>query len=244
MEEEYASLDWIDTYDSGESQPVAVTIERTVYREAIYTVSPDGSDLRKLAWSNSPRAPSRARIGMSHLSSPEEAVRSFTWSPDGKRIAFVASYYGEPDGIYIANPDGTEVQQIFDLKTVTGTKQNTLGWILAIEWSQDGSRISFEAGGRRTYFDRGVEHPVAGVYTIGSDGSDFRVEIGRADLATYLEWPDRLEGTGPQRIVRYTEQYEDPETRGWILSTVPWGEADEKLLVRLVNGRWLPQTPH
>ncbi len=245
-EGEDVSLDWVDTYYSDESKRVTATVKRTIYREAVYTVRPDGSDLRKLAWSKGPEAFPRTRMGVSDISSPEEAVRSFRWSPDGKRIAFVASYYGERDGIYVANLDGSDVRQIFDLTTITGTKQNTLGWIIDFAWSRDGSLISFEAGGRTTYVYRGLRRPVASVYTIASDGSDLRLLISRADLRTYLKWPDRLEGTGPERIVRYTDSTgpnAEPEIRGWILSTVPWGEKDEQVLTKISGGRLVAANP-
>ena len=245
-EGEYVSLDWVDTYYGDTSKHVTQTANQTIYRETMYTVRADGSDLRKLVWADAPNTAPRTRIGINDLNSLEEDVTTFQWSPDGKQIAFVARYYGEPDGIYVANPDGSGVRRIFALSTTTESEQDHPGWILGIARPPDGSRIIFEAGYPHRWFDRGFRYPVASVYTVVADGSELRLVINKDDLETYLKWPDRIRGTGPRRIVRYIESTGPnvgPEVKGWILSAIAWGGSDEKVLVRMAGDRLVAANP-
>jgi TolB protein len=63
-------------------------------------------------------------------------VREFSWSPDGKQIAFVNS----SREIYTINPDGTDQQQLTENK-VKGYD----GWIGNLDWSPDNRQIVFQA---------------------------------------------------------------------------------------------------
>lgn len=54
---------------------------------------------------------------------------TLTWSPDGCKIAFVAS-----SNIYVMNADGTDRVQL--------TKSNDISFI-GIDWSGDGSKLIF-----------------------------------------------------------------------------------------------------
>lgn len=67
-----------------------------------------------------------ASLAQVHLESP-------TWSPDGKQIAFAASFTGQGAdwNVYLANIDGTELRQL----TRTGAWDAT--------WSPDGKTIAF-----------------------------------------------------------------------------------------------------
>ena len=232
-EGEDTDVQWMDTY---EATPTLKTTRLTIHREAVYTVRADGSDLRKLAWSDAQNGTTLTRYGGTDISSPEEDIITFQWSPDGKRMAFVARYYGEPDRIFVASPDGSEVEQIFDLSTIGESEIGSPRWVHGIAWSSDDSQISFEVEHGGTWTDlRGLVHTVIGVYTIAADGSELRTVIDYRDRDTYIGWPDRLVGTGPGRIVRYSEGKLNvaPEFKGWILSTITWDGSDERVLVKL-----------
>ena len=237
---ETGSVEW--EYMDGTFGPlkreVEVIPEYEVRRQSLYTVNADGSGLVKLAWSENPNSASKKRFGSDGLSAAEEAVSVFQWSPDGKRIAFVARRYGEKDGIYIADAEGASVQRIFDLATVEDSANDVEDSILEIAWSPDGSRIEFVAG-RLAYFVRADWHPIADAYSVSDDGSDLRI-LAAKDMDDYLRWHERVGGSGPKRIVTYPEidnANVGPELKGWVLSTTPWGESNETVLVKIVSNR-------
>ena len=237
---ETGSVEW--EYMDGTFGPlkreVEVIPEYEVRRQSLYTVNADGSGLVKLAWSENPNSASKKRFGSDGLSAAEEAVSVFQWSPDGKRIVFVARRYGEKDGIYIADAEGASVRRIFDLATVEDSANDVEDSILEIAWSPDGSRIEFVAG-RLAYFVRADWHPIADAYSVSDDGSDLRV-LAAKDMGDYLRWHERVGGSGPKRIVTYPEidnANVGPELKGWVLSTTPWGESKETVLVKIVDNR-------
>lgn len=84
---------------------------RLVFQQAsggnIYTMNGDGTGLAQVTYGLDP-----------------------SWSPDGKRITF--SRWDAPAGLYIANANGSNVQQLY------GAAQ-----LLSPQWSPDGSRIAF-----------------------------------------------------------------------------------------------------
>lgn len=209
-------------------------------REAVYIVSADASNLTELTWADAPDAAPHTRTGARDRSSAAEDVTTFQWSPDGEHIAFVAGYYGEPDGLYVAKPDGSEIRRVFSLSDIAKSEEDNPGRIIGIAWSPDGSQISFEAGGFHLWFHRGIWHSVASVYEVAADGSELRLVIDKDSLSSYLEWPDKIVGPGPRRIVRYTESTGpnvEAEVKGWILSTIAWGESDERVLVKIEGDR-------
>jgi len=232
---------WVGIYDpSNPSDPAKreAIPDYEVRRQSLYTVKADGSGLVELAWSENPSNAPKPRLGWDGLRAAEEAVSVFQWSPDGERIAFVARRYGEKDGIYIADAEGASVRRIFDLATVEDSANDIEDSILEIAWSPDGSRIEFVAG-RLAYFVRGDWHPIADAYSVSDDGSDLRI-LAAKDMDDYLRWHERVGGSGPKRIVTYPEidnANVRPELNGWVLSTTPWDETDETVLVKIVNNR-------
>ena len=59
-------------------------------------------------------------------------------------------------------------------------------------------------------------------------------------MGDYLKLHERVGGSGPKRIIIYAESDNSnvgPELKGWILSTTPWDESDETVLVKIVDDR-------
>jgi dipeptidyl aminopeptidase/acylaminoacyl peptidase len=95
----------------------------------LFTVDPDGTDLRRLPW------PPGARWA----THPQ-------WSPDGKRIAFAAPTQGPPFGhqIWVADADGSNSVQVTHVSD-PGTAAVTP------TWSPDGTRIAYHWINRGIY---------------------------------------------------------------------------------------------
>ena len=209
-EREYSTLDYVDTYDS--DNPITKTYEETTYGEAVYTVNPDGSGLLKLAWLKTPDSAPSIRIGINDVIDPEENVTSFAWSPDGSNIAFVASYYGQSDGLYVANPDTSEVQQVLDLSTILEARQyyrspdgydDWAGTIQGLAFSPDGSQIILEVVG--FWVDGDTLAGRRGLFMIAADGSGSHHLMEEVDgehvtshAKSYLEWPVSQLGRVPE----------------------------------------------
>lgn len=130
---------------------------------AIYTMEPDGSDVR--------------------LVGPPEVDEALypSFSPDGRQIAF-AGFVADPEerGLYVMDATGASVRRILVLED--------RHQIDGLAWSPDGSRIGIvhtelipigtapEAGARDV-------DEFSTIWTIGSDGSDLRqvTNVGRED---------------------------------------------------------------
>ena len=268
---EIIDIPWLDTYYTRSTPTSELAEDGAVYREAIYTVNADGSDLMKLTWSNAPNAEPRTRVGISDLSLPEEEITLFKWSPDGQHLAFVAKYYGESDILYVISSDGSGLRQIFDLSPNTDSefakaKEFYASYrpttfpseprfatyppsprLLDIAWFSDSSTINVEA--QYYKFDFNIDdrdwHRAAGVYAVSADGSTVRLVVNR-ESEGYLEWQDRLVGTGPRRIVSHMDSTGPnvaPDVEGWILSTMPWQGSDQTLLVRTATNRLVAANP-
>jgi TolB protein len=94
----------------------------------IYVMRADGTGIRRLT-----------HVG---------AVSSFpTWSPDGKRIAFVSDALDGRSQIYAVAPGGGKVQRIV----------RTSGDAIQPSWSPDGSKIAFSLDGAIWVAGRGTE---------------------------------------------------------------------------------------
>ncbi|MFP4205848.1 MAG: TolB family protein [Spirochaetaceae bacterium] len=84
----------------------------------------------------------------------QEAKVDPVYSPDGSRIAFVATHDGDAE-IYVADADGTNVTKLTDNEATDASPR----------WSPDGSRIIFVSD-REGDFN---------IYTMKPDGSDLRM---------------------------------------------------------------------
>jgi TolB protein len=95
-------------------------------------------------------------------------ISSYSWSPDGKKIAFAAVHYrGELD-IYVIGADGTGQTNLTSTKTIIEDEPS---------WSPDGKQIAFtRADASDVYADQDV-------YVMNADGS------GRSRLANKASSP-------------------------------------------------------
>ncbi len=122
----------------------------------LYTISPDGSDLREV-WQ-------RRFVGLGSQD-PRDSFH-LEWSPDSSRLLFSAVFeefyrYAHVRGPYVAtrtiNADGSGLREV-------GTGGHA-------SWSRDGSRIAMSDP---------AAIPAMGYYTVAADGSDRR-ELGTFD---------------------------------------------------------------
>jgi dipeptidyl aminopeptidase/acylaminoacyl peptidase len=89
----------------------------------LYTIAPDGSDLRKLT--DSTRRSS-----------------AYEWSPDGERLAFVSgdpdNWY-EPSEIWVTEPDGTDDPP---MRSVTASLDRTVAMVATPSWLDDDTLVT------------------------------------------------------------------------------------------------------
>ena len=117
----------------------------------VFTMEPDGSDLRKIATISIPKDPNER---------PMEYNGSLTWGPDGESLFFL-NY--EQDAIYKVNADGSGLDEWFVYPPRGGEARYPIRSPLA--WSSDGQRMAFVALAN----DRSLR-----LYTLEKDGFGFR----------------------------------------------------------------------
>jgi len=121
--------------------------------DGLEVIAPDGSGRRRLA-----------------AVSAGQGLETFPrWSPDGSRIAFMAPGMSGLTGIYTIASDGTDVQWVTDVASVSIYTH--------LAWSPDSQRIAF------SYSPTGVVGPAyPAIHVINADGS------GRSQLTDGLAW--------------------------------------------------------
>jgi Tol biopolymer transport system component len=140
-----------------------------------------------------------------------------SWSPDGKRIAFVSKRDGDWD-IYLVRPNGTNLTNLTNNK-YTDTDPS---------WSPDGSRIAFAS-------DRDEPGSDPEIYTMKADGTDVR-RLTNNDYAdgdpswsadgtrlAFECWRDHnfeictinVNGTNPNRLTHNEVADSDPSWQRW-----------------------------
>jgi Tol biopolymer transport system component len=171
----------------------------------LYTMKPDGTGLRKLSkkmsYAQSPLwSPGGKELVFSGagekkyivnadgtelrvlLPGAQVHISSYSWSPNGKKIAFAAVHYrGELD-IYVINADGTGQTNLTSTETIIEDDPS---------WSPDGKHIVFTGG------DVGEVYGGHDIYVMNSDGT------GRARLANNASSPTFApEGKGIETMWR------------------------------------------
>lgn len=125
---------------------IAFTSDRSG-RFEVYVMSPDGRDVRQITYNG---------------------AREFSWSPDGRRIAY-SSYEWY---LNIINPDGTGLVSLPETYRVVGKPA----------WSPDGERIAFISHQESEYF--------GSVYIANSNGSGLRRLTSELDGYLFAWSPD------------------------------------------------------
>ncbi|HEV2829565.1 MAG TPA: Calx-beta domain-containing protein [Pyrinomonadaceae bacterium] len=139
----------------------------------IYSINPDGSGLTK-------------------LTTDTGANRGFSWSPDGRQIAFASTR--DPDGrsrIWVMNSDGSNQRRLTDIHD---TKNAIFYQDVAPSWSPDGAKILFTGsrdfnGTRDCYLVNCSE-----LFVMNADGSNDHAITGdpnRGGIYMFPKWsPD------------------------------------------------------
>jgi Tol biopolymer transport system component len=172
----------------------------TSYRDGnleIYVMNPDGSNQVRITSNNVVDA-------------------APTWSPDGRKIAFVSQKQNGSFAIFTMNADGTDRTEI--------TALNDSYWATwrPLSWSPDGGRIAFHDS---SAVSTGID-----IFVVNLDGS------GRQNLtADHAHWdltptwsPD-----GSKILFSRYDEYPDTGWGGTMLHTI---NVDGTNLTRLVNG--------
>ena len=132
--------------NEGQGEPLD-RLSRSAYRQLLYTMAPDGSELRKVV--------SRP-VG---LSPP-------VWSPDSGRLAFVALEGSKRPYRYVlhtVNADGSEMHAIGEVNSFEADHE----YFPLPSWSPDGKRIAFATGAE--------DH--RSIYTALPDGTDQQLVV-------------------------------------------------------------------
>ena len=130
---------------------------------ALYTIAADGTDARRLA------AIEGWRLGRGGPDPSKAWISKVSWSPDGSQILVLANEHS--GGAQIVAVDGSGTSWV----TV---KEPEIQSIENAGWSPDGERIALVGDLRGSI--TGAAGKIV-LLTIGADGSDLRVQVGRRE---------------------------------------------------------------
>ena len=139
---------------------------------ALYTVAPDGSNLRRVVADTKTASSGEFRL---------ISLLPISWSPDGSEIRFFARTFAtEGFGLHSVEADGSGVRTL---------QEGLLG---SVAWSRDGSRIAVYLEPPQTFGYRysDVADMTVVLYTSAPDGSD------RRDLVRYVNGELVAENSG------------------------------------------------
>ena len=186
------------------SRPAAVLDSMPHAREiSEVAISPDGTQVAYIVDGRLTIA-SASGNAISHALSVarDPKLRDAAWSPDGKKLVFIADLPGEPPAaqVWTADPSGNNTTKHAELK----------GYLQAPSFSPDGSKISFLfiEGMPRVAGPLQPMTPLAGVV----DEKTYEQRIATIDLST-----EGLTQVTPADM--YVYQYDwMPDGRGWVVS--------------------------
>ena len=129
---------------------------------SIYTIKPDGTDLRRLT----------------------ETLSAPAWSPSGERIAF-ARADGRKVAIYTMAADGRDERRVTSIPEVGwNSHKHPMLSIRTLQWSPDGSKVLFVENRELAGHDCSRSPTTDGVYVVGADGSGL-VGLGITEPKVY-----------------------------------------------------------
>src|SRR6266545_1757908 len=134
----------------------------------LYVMRSDGTDTRPVA-----------RFGsLGRRASAQQDEYDASWSPDGKRIAFVRDFetqkaYTAHSALYVVNADGTGLRRLTKVSPKVETTNPT--------WSPDGHKIAFDE------YNPLPTATTGGSYIMRADGTDVR-RLKLPELATDRHW--------------------------------------------------------
>jgi len=164
--------------------------------------------------------------GRKVLNQDDDRVSNPVWSPDGKKVAFIAANSnGAADDVYVMNADGTDLVRVSSVR---------YAWASDVIWSPDSTKLIFSA----TSYEGVIE--VERICMVNSDGTNNHVIYNNAHYADQLSWsPDGskivFRGDYNQKAALYvldtasgnTTQLTFPAT-GWDLNPV-WSPGGDKI---------------
>ena len=208
----------------------------TVGINALYSVRPDGTGVRKLASTVRVAGPDADRDCEDDRDARPLcfAITEAKWSPDGTHVAFIRSTRAGHGGLYVANADGSGARRLFR------------NFPSNLDWAPDSRRIVFVAyverrfglfvarlggGVRRIVAETARGYPSRPAWSLDGTLVAFVVRNNRPDEI----WVVRPDGSGRRRVAvayRIGEgRSNDPD------ETVSWGSLERPSWS--ADSRWL-----
>jgi Tol biopolymer transport system component len=143
--------------------------------------------------------------GVRNITGTERVYESSpTWSPDGRRLAYVACTECTTSDLYVMNADGGKVTRL--------TRDDALDGAPA--WSPDGTRIAYQADATGTYSeDEGYIPGDEDLWVVQADGAGNQLLVGGSGRELAPSWsPDgsevsywRISSAGDESVIHVVE---------------------------------------